>query len=197
MKINPYFEVKGKTYEIKRTRYLETEYDRITSSSKLSAEQESLFADYIKLESEYNEIIEKFKNAKDDYFANVLDKEKKEIYLAFKELSDDKYKEIKDFNVNNPEFSLNNIQKMAYENGVKLLYVALQEQHSLSEEQARLVWEDFVEHLGTQVAMEWILLMVQTLFEKDEEDENPFLKQAKAKAIQQMEHRNGLRKIKK
>lgn len=197
MKINPYFEVKGKTYEIKRTRYLETEYDRITSSSKLSAEQESLFADYIKLESEYNEIIEKFKNAKDDYFANVLDKEKKEIYLAFKELSDDKYKEIKDFNVNNPDFSLNNIQKMAYENGVKLLYVALQEQHSLSEEQARLVWEDFVEHLGTQVAMEWILLMVQTLFEKDEEDENPFLQQAKAKAIQRMEHRNGLKKIKK
>ena len=73
MKINPYFEVKGKTYEIKRTRYLETEYDRITSSSKLSAEQESLFADYIKLESEYNEIIEKFKNAKDDYFATDND----------------------------------------------------------------------------------------------------------------------------
>ena len=197
MKINPYFEVKGKTYEIKRTRYLETEYDRITSSSKLSAEQESLFADYIKLESEYNEIIEKFRNAKDDYFANVLDKEKKEIYLAFKELSDDKYKEIKEFNITNPDFSLNNIQKMAYENGVKLLYVALQEQYSLSEEQAKLVWEDFVEHLGTQVAMEWILLMVQTLFEKDEEDENPFLKQAKAKAIQRMEHRNGLKKIKK
>lgn len=197
MKINPYFEVKGKTYEIKRTRYLETEYDRITSSSKLSAEQESLFADYIKLESEYNEIIEKFRNAKDDYFANVLDKEKKEIYLAFKELSDDKYKEIKEFNITNPDFSLNNIQKMAYENGVKLLYVALQEQYSLSEEQAKNVWEDFVEHLGTQVAMEWILLMVQTLFEKDEEDENPFLKQAKAKAIQRMEHRNGLKKIKK
>lgn len=197
MKINPYFEVKGKTYEIKRTRYLETEYDRITTSSKLSAEQESLFADYIKLESEYNEIIEKFKNAKDDYFANVLDKDKKEIYLAFKELSDEKYKEIKDFNVNNPDFSLNKIQKMAYENGVKLLYVALQDQYSLSEEQAKLVWGDFVEHFGNQVAMEWILLMVQTLFEKDEEDDDPFLKQAKAKAIQRMEHRKGLSKIKK
>lgn len=197
MKINPYFEVKGKTYEIKRTRYLETEYDRITTSSKLSAEQESLFADYIKLESEYNEIIEKFKNAKDDYFANVLDKDKKEIYLAFKELSDEKYKEIKDFNVNNPDFSLNKIQKMAYENGVKLLYVALQDQYSLSEEQAKLVWGDFVEHFGNQVAMEWILMMVQTLFEKDEEDDDPFLKQAKAKAIQRMEHRKGLSKIKK
>ena len=51
MKINPYFEVKGKTYEIKRTRYLESEYDRITSISKLTNEQESNFADYVKLES--------------------------------------------------------------------------------------------------------------------------------------------------
>ena len=197
MKINPYFEVKGKTYEIKRTRYLESEYDRITSISKLTNEQESNFADYVKLESEYNEIVEKFKTAKDEYFANVLDKDKKEIYLAFKELSDEKYKEIKDFNINNPNFSLKQIQTMAYENGVKLLYVALQEQHSLSEEQARLVWGDFVEHFGTQVAMEWILVMVQSLFEKDEEDENPFLQQAKAKAIQRMEHRKGLSKIKK
>ena len=197
MKINPYFEVKGTTYEIKRTRYLEAEYDKITTNSKLSAEQETIFADYIKLESEYNEIIEKFKIAKDDYFANVLDKEKKEIYLAFKELSDEKYKEIRKFNIDNPEFSLKDIQSLAYENGLKLLYVALQEQYSLSEKQAKLVWEDFVDHFGTLVATEWILEMVKTLFEKDEEEENPFLQQAKAKAIQRMEHRKGLAKIKK
>ena len=197
MKINPYFEVKGTTYEIKRTRYLESEYDKIISRSKLSTEQENVFADYIKLESEYNEILEKFKAAKDDYFANVLDKEKKEIYLAFKELSDEKYEDIREFTTKNPDFSLKDIQTLAYENGVKLLYVALQEQYSLTEQQAYLVWEDFVEHFGPLVATEWILEMVKSLFEKDEEDENPFLRQAKAKAIQRMEHRNGLNKIKK
>ena len=197
MKINPYFEVKGTTYEIKRTRYLESEYDKITSDSKLSVEQESEFADYIKLESEYNELIEKFRVAKDEYFEDVLNEEKEKRYLAFEKLSNKKYQEIKDFNFNHPNFSLKEIQTLAYDNGVKLLYVALQEQYSLSEKQARTVWDDFVDHFGTLVATEWILEMVKTLFEKDEEEENPFLKQAKAKAIQRMEHRNGLKKIKK
>lgn len=196
MKINPYFEVKGKTYEIKRTRFLESEYDKITSQSKLSVEQESDFSDYIKLESEYAELIEKFKNAKDEYFDDVLNEEKEKKYLAFEKLSNRKYQEIRDFNLNHSSFSLKDIQDLAYSNGLKLLYVALQEQYSLSEEQSRLVWDDFVEHFGTPIATEWILEMVKTLFEKDEE-ENPFLKQAKAKAVQQMEHRNGLRKIKK
>ena len=196
MKINPYFEVKGTNYEIKRTRYLESEYDKITSQSKLSVEQESDFADYIKLESEYNELIEKFRIAKDEYFEDVLNEEKEKRYLAFEKLSNRKYQEIKDFNLNHSNFSLKDIQDLAYNNGVKLLYVALQEQYSLNEQQARIVWDDFVEHFGTPIATEWILEMVKTLFEKDEE-ENPFLKQAKAKAIQQMEHRNGLRKIKK
>lgn len=196
MKINPYFEVKGITYEIRRTRYLESEYDKITSQSKLSVEQESDFADYIKIESEYNELIEKFRVAKDEYFEDVLNEEKEKRYLAFEKLSNKKYQEIKDFNLNHPNFSLKDIQDLAYNNGVKLLFVALQEQYSLSEQQARIVWDDFVEHFGTPIATEWILEMVKTLFEKDEE-ENPFLKQAKAKAIQQMEHRNGLRKIKK
>ena len=197
MKINPYFEVNGKKYEIIRTRFLESEYEKITQQSQLSVEQESLFADYIKLESEYNEIMGKFRDAKEDFFENVTDKDKKEIYLAFKELSDEKYQEMKNFEIKNPEFSINDIQNKAYENGVKLLYVALQEQYGLSEEQARFVWEDFVDHLGKKTSVEWVMMMVQTLFERDEEDENPFLKQAKAKAMQKAEQRRGLSKIKK
>lgn len=197
MKINPYFEVKGVTYEIKRTRYLESEYDKITSQSQLSAEQESSFADYVKLEGEYNEILIKYTEAKDDYFNDVVNKDKKEIYLAFKELVDGKYEEMKKFEISNPNFSFKDIRQRAYENGVRLLYAALQEQYSLSEEQSKLVWEDFVEHFGKETGMEWILVMVQTLFEKDEDDENPFLKQAKAKAMQKAEQRKGLSKIKK
>ena len=197
MKINPYFEVKGKTYEIKRTRYLESEYDKITQQSQLSTEQESAFADYIKLESEYNEIVGKFREAKEDYFANVLDKEKKEIYLAFKELDYEKYNEVKRFEIENKNFSLNDIQDKAYDNGVKLLYIALQEQYSLTEVEARRVWDDFVEHFGKKTSIEWVLVMTQTLFEKDEDEENPFLKQARAKAMQKAEQRKGLSKIKK
>lgn len=197
MKINPYFEVKGVTYEIKRTRYLESEYDKITTNNKLSAEEENLFAGYIKLESEYSELIDKFKTAKNEYFEDVLNEEKEKKYYAFEKLANRKYDEINEFNVNHPDFSLKRIENLAYENGLKLLYLALKEQYSLSEQEAKDIWEDFISHFGNQVATEWVLEMVKTLFERDEEEENPFLKQARAKAIQQMEHRNGLKKIKK
>ena len=198
MKINPYFEVNGKTYEIKRTRFLESEYDKITKASPLSAEQESIFADYIKLEGEYTEIVDKFKEAKDNYFADVTDEKKKAIYQAFKELNDEKYNEIKNFELNHENFSLKDIQEMAYNNGVKVLYIALKEQYGLTEEKATAVWNDFIEHFGKQTSMEWILVMVQSLFSNDEEDEqDPFLKQARAKAKQRMEQRRGLTKIKK
>ena len=197
MKINPYFEVKGTKYEIKRTRYLESEYDKITSESKLSDEQQSDFVDYAKLESEYTEILEKYSEAKDDYFDDVLNEEKEKKYLAFKKLSDSKYNEMKEFEMTHKNISLKDMRELAYENGIKLLYVALQEQYQLSQEQAKMVWEDFVDHFGKQTSMEWILVMTQSLFERDEEEENPFLKQAKAKAMQKAEQRKGLSKIKK
>ena len=58
-KLNPYFEVDGKTYEIERTRYLECEYEKITSQSSLTADEEKASANYLKLQSEYEEIAKK------------------------------------------------------------------------------------------------------------------------------------------
>ena len=197
MKINPYFEVNGKTYEIKRTRFLESEYEKITKASPLTAEQESMFADYIKLEGEYTEIVQKFKEAKDAYFDDVTDEKKKAVYQAFKELNDEKYNEMKNFELSRPSFSLRDMQEQAYNNGVKLLYIALKEQYGLTEEKAIAVWDNFVEHFGKQTSMEWILVMVQSLFSNDEDEQDPFLAQARAKAQQRMEQRKGLAKIKK
>ena len=81
------------------------------------------------------------------------------------------------------------------------MILALTEQYNLSGQGAREIWEKFKDFLaekyGIQAPREWILYMVQTLFENEEEEVDPFLKQARAKAQMKLEQRNGLAKIKK
>lgn len=196
-KLNPYFEVEGKKYEIFRTRAIECEYEKIREQNKLDDRQVSLTNDYAKLMLEYEEILEKYSNAKEEYFEDVLNKDKKAKYKAFKELSDEKFEELKDFELNNKDFSLTKIQDIAYQNGVELLVFALNEQCNVSKEEAKEIWDKFVSHFGTEIAQEWINAMLQTLFEREEETENPFLKQARAKAQMKIEQRKGLSKVKK
>lgn len=196
-KLNPYFEVEGKKYEIVRTRAIECEYEKIRERNKLDDEQVSLTNDYAKLMLEYEEILEKYKNAKDEYFEDVLNKDKKSKYKAFKELADEKFNEIKDFELNNKGFSLNKVQELAYQNGVELLVFALNEQCDISKDEAQDVWEKFVSHFGMETAKDWITLMIQTLFEREDEDENPFMRAAKAKQQQRLEQRKGLSKVRK
>lgn len=195
-RLNPFFEVEGKRYEIKRTRAVECEYEKIREQNKLDDNQVSLTNDYAKLMLEYEEILDKYKEAKDNYFADVLNKDKKEVYKAFKELSDEKYTELKEFELSNKDFSLDKVQKLAYDNGVKLLVFALNEQCDVSTKEATAIWDKFELHFGKELAQEWINAMIQTLFEKEDE-ENPFLKQARAKAQQRAEQRKGLSKVRK
>ena len=196
-KLNPFFEVEGKKFEIIRTRALECEYEKIREQNKLDDRQISLTNDYAKLMLEYEEILEKYKDAKNDYFEDVLNKDKKAKYKAFKELSDEKYDEMKNFELENKDFSINKVQDFAYNNGVELLIFALNEKCGLSKDESALVWDKFVSRFGSDTAKDWINAMVQSLFDREEEDENPFLKQARAKAQQKMEQRKGLSKVKK
>lgn len=198
-KLNPYFEVEGKKYEIKRTRAIECEYEKIREQNKLDDEQISLTNDYAKLMLEYEEILEKYKEAKEEYMCDegILDEKKKAKFKAYKELSDEKYNEMKDFELKNKNFSLNKVQDFAYKNGVELLIFALNEQCGVSKDEAKIIWDKFVAHFGNETAKDWINVMIQTLFEREDEEENPFLKQARAKAKLKMEQRKGLSKVKK
>lgn len=196
-KLNPYFEVDGRKYEIERTRYLECEYDKITSQSSLSNEEEKAGAAYVKLQSEYEKIAERFNKAETDYFDDVLDETKKAKYLAFKELLDEKYKEVINFSVDNPEFSIKKLEDKAYENGLNLLYIALEKKYHLSRDEAAGIWDKFIDYFGISIAKQWVLTMVNELFGQEDEEVDPFLKQARAKAEQKAQQRNGLKKIAK
>ena len=78
-----------------------------------------------------------------------------------------------------------------------MLYEALEEQHKLSHKEAVEVWEKFTDHFGQQTAKDWVSAMINELFSREEEEENPFLKQAIAKAEQKAQQRNGLKRITK
>lgn len=195
------FEVEGQTYEIVRTRALECEYEKITKQSSLSEQDERAFADYIKLQAETEELAEKFRTAKEDFYNDVLDEEKEKKFLAFEKLYNRKYQEIIDFTTTHKDFSTQKVEEIAMENGVKLFVLALSQKYAMSHDEAKLVWEKFRDFLsekyGMQSPREWILTMVRELFEGEEEETDPFLKQARAKAQQRMEQRKGLSKIKK
>lgn len=195
------FEVEGQTYEIVRTRALECEYEKITKQSSLSEQDERAFADYIKLQAETEELAEKFRITKEDFYNDVLDEEKEKKFLAFEKLYNRKYQEIINFTTTHKDFSTQKIEEIAMENGVKLFVIALSQKYGMSHDEAKSVWEKFRDFLsekyGMQSPREWILTMVRELFEGEEEETDPFLKQARAKAQQRMEQRKGLSKIKK
>lgn len=195
------FEVEGQTYEIVRTRALECEYEKITKQSSLSEQDERAFADYIKLQAETEELAEKFRMAKEDFYNDVLDEEKEKKFLAFEKLYNRKYQEIIDFTTTHKDFSTQKVEEIAMDNGVKLFVLALSQKYGMSHDEAKSVWEKFRDFLsekyGMQSPREWILTMVRELFEGEEEETDPFLKQARAKAQQRMEQRKGLSKIKR
>lgn len=195
------FEVEGQTYEIVRTRALECEYEKITKQSSLSEQDERAFADYIKLQAETEELAEKFRMAKEDFYNDVLDEEKEKKFLAFEKLYNRKYQEIIDFTTTHKDFSTQKVEEIAMDNGVKLFVLALSQKYGINQDEAKSVWEKFRDFLsekyGMQSPREWILTMVRELFEGEEEETDPFLKQARAKAQQRMEQRKGLSKIKK
>ena len=196
-RLNPFFEVEGKRYEIKRTRAVECEYDRVRKANEPEANLRELTNDYAKLMLEYQEIAEKFKEAKDKYMTDegILDENLEKIYNAYKKLSDAKFEEVKNFELKNKEFSIDKLQQMAYDNGVKVLIFALTEQCKVTEAEAVEIWDKFVTHFGIDFSMKWIDAMIQTLFES--EDEDPFLKQAQARAKLKAEQRKGLSKMRR
>lgn len=194
-RINPYFEVDGKKYEIIRTRALECEYEKVREENKISEEDESLFTDYMKMINDTTEIEEKYEVAKNAYFEDILDKDKKAKYLAFKALYDEHHKEIRQFAIEHKGM-LSNAQDRAYENGVAVLIFGLCEQCKVDEEKAREVWGKFVEHFGESVARDWISAMTSALF-GEEDEENPFIKAQQAKMEQRYNQRKGLSRVKR
>lgn len=194
MRINPFFEVDGKKYEIKSTRHLQVLFEEMTENNGLNDEEKEKSAVAIRMQSEAQELGQRLSVAKEEYFNDITNADKKAKYLAFKELFDNAYDELIKYEAKNK--AVDKLQKKVIDIAEQILIEALVEQYGLTKKDAEIVWCSYVDMIGTQKATEWLALMQDCLFNGSEEDD-PFLKLAKAKQQENLERRRGLMNTKR
>lgn len=189
-KLIPYFEVGGKKYELKTTRHLRVLYadklEELKKTNQLDEDKSIDMLDFNRFADELAQVGEKFENAKNEYFDDIRNKDKKETYQAFKELYAEMLEEMKG---RKEELKLLNDsvanQVIIYE---QMIIEALVEQHELTKKEAERVWSDFVMEIGNQDAQTWIVSIGQEMFES-EVQESGFLEQRRLKMQKQAENR--------
>lgn len=194
MRINPYFELDGNRYEIKRTRWLINEYKKLGEETPLSAEDKAntitannLIADAKKFADKANEWWDKLcENPTPENKAN---------YFMFKEMSDEAIAKYNDF------VSKNDSINISYKNGIdileKTIIKGLAEQYfGFNENLAKQTWEKYADTTQDDVA-EWLMAASDSLFGEDdnEEDKDDFLsRKRKANMERENNRKNALRK---
>lgn len=195
-KIIPFFELNGERYEIKKTRYLLAEYDKMSEDSGLSKEDK---ANAIKAQSLISDIQRYAKKTQEleEMFFETFDDEDERKYLKAKELYT---KALDELTVLETETgSTVRVQKTSVDILEKIAIKGLAEQHfGGNESKARSVWEAYVDTLPNQnMAIEWLNGMAECLFGNDEVEDNSFLAQMRKKAEESANNRkNGIKKVK-
>ena len=194
-KIIPFFELNGQRYEIKRTRYLLAEYDKLGEESQLSNEDK---ANAIKAQSLIGDIqryAEKVKELEERYF-ETFDDEDERKYLKIKALYEVKLEELTALEVESG--STAKLQKAGIDLLERIAIKGLAEQYfNFDESKAEKIWGDYVDTIGNNATIEWLTGMSECLFREDEEvEENSFLSQMRAKAEQRAINRKNIKRVK-
>ena len=194
-KIIPFFELNGQRYEIKRTRYLLAEYDKLGEESQLSNEDK---ANAIKAQSLIGDIqryAEKVKDLEEKYF-ETFDDEDERKYLKIKSLYEVKLEELTALEVESG--STAKLQKAGIDLLERIAIKGLAEQYfNFDESKAEKIWGDYVDTIGNNATIEWLTGMSECLFREDEEvEENSFLSQMRAKAEQRAINRKNIKRVK-
>ena len=188
----PFFEVDGKTYEIKRNRYLQAEFNEMKNGIEMTDEEQVAYAK----EQEFEERLEKLRDRKDELYAKYLesfDEADEEMYRkalnAYNRLID----EAKDM-----ESISGKQRKQMIDMGERLIIKALQINEKgdniRPEDEAKSIWETFAEQNGQIIAVQFIAFTINYIMGGDEDIENPFIAQAKAKAEQRANMKKGIAK---
>lgn len=195
--IVPFFEVNGKRYEIKKTRWLLAEYDKLHEQSNLSNEDKE---NAIKMQSLVNDVqryAEKVQELWEAYTTTFDDVDEKK-YLKVKALYDNALEALAHFELETN--SGNTIQKAGIDALEKIAIKGLAEQYfNMDESKAKEIWVSYVEKIGNNKAIEWLNAMSQCLFSEEEDvEENSFLAQMRKNAQEKANSRKaGLRMVKK
>lgn len=176
MRINPYFEINGNRYEIKRTRWLITEYKKLGEEMPLSAADKAnaitannLVADAKKFADKANELWDKL--------CENPTPENKATYFMFKEMSDEAIAKYNEFITKND--AVNTSFKHTIDILEKTIIKGLGEQYfGFNENLAKQTWEKFVDTQESHDDVaEWLMAAADSLFgeEDNEEDKDDFL----------------------
>lgn len=194
-KIIPFFDLNGQRYEIKPTRYLLAEYDKLGEESELSNEDK---ANAIKAQSLIGDIqkyAEKVKELEEKYF-DTFDDEDERKYLKAKALYEKALGELTALEVETG--STTKLQKAGIDLLEKVAIKGLAEQYfNFDESKAQAIWEQYAQKLGNNATVEWLTAMSECLFRNEEEveEENSFLFQMRKKAEQRaINRKNGIKK---
>lgn len=195
MKITPFFELNGQKYEIKRTRYLLAEYDKLGEQSQLSNEDKANAIKAQSLIGDLQRYAEKLKELEEKYF-ETFDDEDERKYLKCKALYEVKLEELTTLEVESG--STTKLQKTGIDLLEKIAIKGLAEQYfNFDESKAQTIWEQYAEKIGNNATIEWLTGMSECLFREDEEvEENSFLSQMRAKAEQRAINRKNFKRVK-
>lgn len=190
----PFFELNGQKYEIKRNRYLQAEFDLLKEDMQLSDEEQIAYAK----ENDFENRLEKLSARKDELFAKYLetfDEKDEELY----EKACSAYNKFIEEN-GKTESIVAKQRKQMIDMGEKLIIKALQinekGENIRTEKEATDIWCSFVDEIGKYTAMEFIIFTMNYIVGIEDEVENPFLTQAKAKAEQKANMKKGLKLVK-
>lgn len=196
--LKPIFTVNGKDYEIKRTRALMVEFQKLSKQNRLAEEDAN---NYLEIQNTFNELQEelelvgeKMKEAREEYLDDPTNADKKAKFNALKQL----YKETQEplINANSKEMDfLNKSTKILLDNYEKAIIFAISEQHNMSKSSAEELWAEFVDEVGTAEASQWIYAIGDTLFNQ-EANENDFLAMKRVQQQKMLEARRQIRKKK-
>jgi hypothetical protein len=188
----PSFEVNGNTYEIKRNRYLQAELNEMQNDIAMTDEEQVAYAK----EQEFDARLEKLRERKEELCAKYLetfDEADEAIYRkaceAFDRLIDE---------AGRMESISGKQRKKMIDLGEKLIIKALQIDNNgntiRTQDEAKNIWESFVEENGQVITIQFIVFAINYIMGGDEDIENPFITQAKAKAEQRANMKKGIAK---
>ncbi len=189
----PFFEIDGKKYEVKRTRYLQAEFDAMKNDLDMTDEEQIAYAK----EQELDARIEKLRDRKNelyDKYLETFDEKDEELYkkacAAFNALIED---------VGAMESVSAKQRKRMIDMGEKLIIKSLQIDNTgeriRTEDEANEIWTAFVEDVGQSTVIQFIVFTVNYIIGGDEDVENPFVAQAQAKAEQRANMKKGIAKV--
>ena len=187
----------GSKYEIKRNRYILAEMDKMREESDISPEDNQNYAILQDKYASLKKLAERVKELEDKYFESFSD-EAQSIYERAKAHYDKVYADTVAFEASTKGVA-NKIQRETINKVEELVIRALQLNENGDEIRARAeateIWCTFVDEVGHETAKEWLLYAFNYLSGNDGANDNdPFIKEQKAKAEQKANMRKGILK---